>query len=484
MDNTIQLYIDKNQEIKGYPITSPDRVIDENGVNIKQQLDTMGHYLTPEMFGAKGDGITDDTQAFKELISEAKRLNKCIRLSQNYYIAEPITIDFGVNIIGNGSDRNIIITDKNISVLNFSNDIAKSGVYLSNFGIKGSGLPQQIGLDLSYITNGSHIENLRISNVGIAIKIRKTWCTSFNNIRISSCNVTGIDICSIDANNQVNNITFTSVNINQSEQCVTAENEQLSSGVNFIGCSFETSNKTACKFVNFRGLNLIGCYFESNMNSETILTYNNPIDLYIGGRGINTTYSVSGCFFSRKNNFAESNNKVSIYCTSYTNGVIQTNFFKCSTSSYIDYNKYSESSIPVELIKNNQDGTAKKEYYGTYRRNILAFKEINLSSANNSTVYFSNNLNNTRMYASFIPNIDFTSTTAPTFRVFDGSTGTTLQNISLNGVTEFVKGVEVEGVTNGNVSSNSKLLKISTNQSSSGTLTGYLTVYTIDNIIK
>ena len=41
MDNTIQLYIDKNQEIKGYPITSPDRVIDENGVNIKQQLDTI-----------------------------------------------------------------------------------------------------------------------------------------------------------------------------------------------------------------------------------------------------------------------------------------------------------------------------------------------------------------------------------------------------------------------------------------------------------
>ena len=26
MDNAIQLYIDKNQEIKGYPITSSDRV--------------------------------------------------------------------------------------------------------------------------------------------------------------------------------------------------------------------------------------------------------------------------------------------------------------------------------------------------------------------------------------------------------------------------------------------------------------------------
>jgi hypothetical protein len=39
MDNTIQLYVDKKKEIKGYPITSPDRVIDENGVNIKDYVD-------------------------------------------------------------------------------------------------------------------------------------------------------------------------------------------------------------------------------------------------------------------------------------------------------------------------------------------------------------------------------------------------------------------------------------------------------------
>ena len=39
MDNTIQLYVDKKKGIKGYPITSPDRVIDENGVNIKDYVD-------------------------------------------------------------------------------------------------------------------------------------------------------------------------------------------------------------------------------------------------------------------------------------------------------------------------------------------------------------------------------------------------------------------------------------------------------------
>lgn len=39
MNNTMQLYIDEKKEIKGYPITSPDRVIDENGVSIKEQLE-------------------------------------------------------------------------------------------------------------------------------------------------------------------------------------------------------------------------------------------------------------------------------------------------------------------------------------------------------------------------------------------------------------------------------------------------------------
>ena len=46
MDNTIQLYIDEKQEIKGYPITSPDRVIDENGVNIEEKLDNITNRVT------------------------------------------------------------------------------------------------------------------------------------------------------------------------------------------------------------------------------------------------------------------------------------------------------------------------------------------------------------------------------------------------------------------------------------------------------
>lgn len=38
MKNTLQLYIDSDKQEKGYPITSPDRVIDEDGVSIKNRL--------------------------------------------------------------------------------------------------------------------------------------------------------------------------------------------------------------------------------------------------------------------------------------------------------------------------------------------------------------------------------------------------------------------------------------------------------------
>ena len=46
MENTIQLYSDREKKNKVYPITSPDRVIDEHGISIKSQLDKMANDIT------------------------------------------------------------------------------------------------------------------------------------------------------------------------------------------------------------------------------------------------------------------------------------------------------------------------------------------------------------------------------------------------------------------------------------------------------
>ena len=69
MNNTMQLYIDDNNEVKGYPITTPDRVIDENGVSVKKRLKNNVKF---DIVG-KGEGIPeidgkyDDTEIKKQI---------------------------------------------------------------------------------------------------------------------------------------------------------------------------------------------------------------------------------------------------------------------------------------------------------------------------------------------------------------------------------------------------------------------------------
>lgn len=65
MNNTMQLYIDEKKEIKGYPITSHDRVIDENGVSIKEQLDTIANEK------AEKEDVKNVQQQINNLVLEA-----------------------------------------------------------------------------------------------------------------------------------------------------------------------------------------------------------------------------------------------------------------------------------------------------------------------------------------------------------------------------------------------------------------------------
>lgn len=59
-------------------------------------------YLTPEMFGAIGDGVTDDTNAVKECINNAKE-NTTIFLPNTYLITESIEIYKPLNLVGGAS---------------------------------------------------------------------------------------------------------------------------------------------------------------------------------------------------------------------------------------------------------------------------------------------------------------------------------------------------------------------------------------------
>ena len=78
---------------------------------IKSSLDNMKYYVTPEMFGAIGDGVSDDTQAINKAIATG---NKII-FAKDYKFSE-ITLKNSIESVGKLTG-NIIIDKSNISII-------------------------------------------------------------------------------------------------------------------------------------------------------------------------------------------------------------------------------------------------------------------------------------------------------------------------------------------------------------------------------
>lgn len=64
--------------------------VEENIKNNSEQLETKAIYVTPEMFGAKGDGITDDTQSFIQALETGKIFE--LKQEKVYRITQPINV--------------------------------------------------------------------------------------------------------------------------------------------------------------------------------------------------------------------------------------------------------------------------------------------------------------------------------------------------------------------------------------------------------
>jgi hypothetical protein len=61
-------------------------------------------YYTPEMFGAKGDGVSDDTNAIQTCLNKIADIKGAILMTGNYFITSPVTISGAeIKILGNGN---------------------------------------------------------------------------------------------------------------------------------------------------------------------------------------------------------------------------------------------------------------------------------------------------------------------------------------------------------------------------------------------
>ena len=102
---------------------------------INNRIDLLSVAVTPEMYGAKGDGTTDDTNAINQAIKYAKENNLYVTsLGKKYLITADITIDGAYVDFNNGTivSNNFSLIVKNNGVL--KNAILNSTTIISNDG--------------------------------------------------------------------------------------------------------------------------------------------------------------------------------------------------------------------------------------------------------------------------------------------------------------------------------------------------------------
>ena len=182
----------------------------ENLSNGKYALLITNGYITPEMFGAAGDGENDDTQA----IINALATNKPLLMAGTYKITSPVTLEDKCNLLCTGE---LIYVGDDVAVI-----------------IKGS----IIDLVINKLTSNAK---------GIAFKNTNTLIFN-NNIRVDLCNcgndalyfdgdATGVQNCMINGfyNSTNGNALHVSIDANQTHKPWFNENH-------FLNCRFSAKN--------------------------------------------------------------------------------------------------------------------------------------------------------------------------------------------------------------------------------------------------
>ena len=111
-------------------VTQQGQTIQQHGQSIQQQGQQIADieaevkntpWTTPEIYGAKGDGVTDDSAAFTQMF--ASGLSIILTAGKTYLLKNPVTANNNVYMLGNGATINVdraLIQSPNVQRLTFN----------------------------------------------------------------------------------------------------------------------------------------------------------------------------------------------------------------------------------------------------------------------------------------------------------------------------------------------------------------------------
>lgn len=126
--------------------------------------------VTPEMFGAVGDGVSDDTAAVQSAVDSGKM----VLLISTYAISDPVYLKHATHIEGATTSKGLLQTDpsKDILVINRQYQQEFYGLQIKNMSLRWDGVAEAdtVGIHFmqTYATDGwgthdSYVENVRIT---------------------------------------------------------------------------------------------------------------------------------------------------------------------------------------------------------------------------------------------------------------------------------------------------------------------------------
>lgn len=221
-------------EQKGYPMVSISDAV--NYWAEQNEKSIVNDYITPRMYGAVGDGTTDDTEAFKDCIANALASKMKIVVPLGIYkITDTLAIDGRVNIEGISREATVLdfsTMTEGKSAIQYCKNGRSSFCTLKHMTVKGNKNITAIYVSGSGAENRNLIdsvfEDLYIDNFKIGLNTIWCWCNSFRDIRINDC-TNGMLLQS-----QTNNTLFDRVSIvNIAERCIDMVNCE---GLQFNSC--------------------------------------------------------------------------------------------------------------------------------------------------------------------------------------------------------------------------------------------------------
>lgn len=214
MFNTLKKYVDNyfdNLDVQNEINKKLDDMASSGELTLILQK-CFNFYVTPQMYGAKGDGVNDDTEFIKTALGSGKAV---VFPSGIYLISETLEITDDKTIMGCGITNTTITSNGGVSIFNVTgkNNVIKdigikgrtntSILTKPEYGIKltyskGDGADSRntlSNIEVYYFTTGINITNSSRSCVLDGCKI--SWCdkaincvgtdNNFNNILVSFC---------------------------------------------------------------------------------------------------------------------------------------------------------------------------------------------------------------------------------------------------------------------------------------------------------